>query len=671
MWDERIQELIRFQQKHGHCKVPDDSDEYEDLSAWIRQIRAGYAGDEDTDIELTEERIADLQKLGVKLYLLKPVKRGKRRLRELIAYKRLYGHHYRGPSNSADFPKLTAWLKELQAAHTARDKEGEEVPILINVQLSQLEKIGFNFNEFKVLDTSSSATRLDSWNRRLEELKEFKRAHGHFRVPQRDAKYASLYYWMVETRVRYRKFLKGEKTQRINANRIAYLKAIGFDMTWLDKTTSAERGQNWNRRLEELKDFNKAHGHFRVPASTPEYKPLYDWLRSQQEEYMKLANGESSTQLTSERITKLNRIGFYFGKLCFKRTDDTPAGTSTESEGRSSPNSFDYWLGELRNFKMRNGHCRVPENIEEYKSLYSWTSWCRQRYKNRMRGKGDAISDEEILHLKDVGFEFPAKERSWADKVNALKRFREIHGHFLVSRFIGKYKSLGLWVYYCQLDFARVKRRESAKLLTSNLIRQLHDIGFNLDGPFADDEIWNLRIEELKRFIQKYGHYKVPSNGKYRPLCEWLQDIRNEYNKLKKGERSLLTKDRVRQFLEIEMLLKDSRPRSSQSNTRSHEATERRMAATVTPEHRSVDTCNAFQPPDCHNVARQSPHAAINYLEPKEMPIPAFIDDLIDDVDSMLEKRDHWERDYAKPPGGGRPNQFWLEIGDRDGIDFF
>lgn len=208
MWDERIEELVQFQQKHGHCEVPDDSDEYEDLSAWIRQIRSSYYashGDDDdektNDIGLTEDRIDDLQNLGLELYLLRPVQRGKRRLKELIAYKRLHGHHFRGPSNSADFRKLSSWLKKLQTAHELRDKE--EVPILMDVQLSQLQTIGYDFNEFnRLVDNKADTlrgTHEDRWNRRVEELKEFKDIHGHLQVPN-EAKYASLYRWVRHTR---------------------------------------------------------------------------------------------------------------------------------------------------------------------------------------------------------------------------------------------------------------------------------------------------------------------------------------------------------------------------------------------------------------------------------------------------------------------------------------
>ena len=158
MWNEqRMQELIQFQQQHGHCDVPADDEQYENLSSWIRQVRSSYhtilrngRGDKlklSEEVELTESHIADLENLGLDLDLLAPAKSGKRRLKQLLEYKRFYGRHYRaGASTSPGFVKLTEWLENLREANDVRSSGGE-IPILMDVQLSQLKRIGYDIEQ--------------------------------------------------------------------------------------------------------------------------------------------------------------------------------------------------------------------------------------------------------------------------------------------------------------------------------------------------------------------------------------------------------------------------------------------------------------------------------------------------------------------------------------------
>jgi len=561
MWEDRMQELIKFQQQHGHCEVPtDDSDEYEDLSGWIRQVRSSYASrrrGEETEVHLTAERLGDLQNLGLQLCLMKPMRLGKRRLKELIAYKRLYGHHYRVrvPSNSTDFPKLTNWLKKLQAASLKREKE--EIPILMEIQLSQLEKIGYEFQGYD--DPNHLAAReitvsvkQKSWDQRVDELNEFKRAHGHFRVPVDKAEYGGLCKWVTYVRTEYRKWNRGERNR-----------------------------------------------------------------------------------LTDDRLGQLKRIGFAF------RDDEDDS---------------------------------KPSNTRK-------------------------------------------KDDIWTRRLEELKQFKNTHGHFRVSRSTGDHKALGLWLYICQLDYMRGTRGQPAYRLTPEGIRQLEAIGFDFLGT---DEIWNQGLQSLKKFIRQHGHYQVPKKDeKYRSLYQWLRNTRKEYAKLKKGESSTLTKDRVRQFMEIELLLKQQHSKiGTKGSTRSPpDASDRRFlpptstgkarVATVTPQRVMyseaapanqeetivVDDLEAATKVGVVGVAMPPPpplahyngqmihhHPTYTTTTTKARGIPSFLDGLEDAVGSMMEEVKRMEQDNIDNHmmiacggggGGGRPNQFWLEIGDRDGIDFF
>jgi hypothetical protein len=69
---------------------------------------------------------------------------------------------------------------------------------------------------------------------------------------------------------------------------------------------------SWHERFEQLKAFQKEHGHCRVPGvkeKDSETYPLALWVSQQRAQYKLLQRGKSS-RMKEERIQKLNEIGF-------------------------------------------------------------------------------------------------------------------------------------------------------------------------------------------------------------------------------------------------------------------------------------------------------------------------------------------------------------------------
>lgn len=90
-----------------------------------------------------------------------------------------------------------------------------------------------------------SSTDTDMWHTRFEELKEYKKNHGDFNVPQ---KHGPLGVWVNKQRNEYNKFEKGIKSQ-LTPVRISQLDSINF--TW-----ARVYGQElWEMRFNELLDF--------------------------------------------------------------------------------------------------------------------------------------------------------------------------------------------------------------------------------------------------------------------------------------------------------------------------------------------------------------------------------------------------------------------------------
>ena len=138
------------------------------------------------------------------------------------------------------------------------------------------------------------------WNLRLEELKEFKRVHGHCNVPTLYPSNKQLGSWVGTQRSQYFKFKDG-KAAKITQERIDALNELGLQ--W------ALHEDKWNLRLEELKEFKRVHGHCNVPTLYPSNKQLGSWVGTQRSQYFKFKDGKAA-KITQERIDALNELGF-------------------------------------------------------------------------------------------------------------------------------------------------------------------------------------------------------------------------------------------------------------------------------------------------------------------------------------------------------------------------
>lgn len=115
------------------------------------------------------------------------------------------------------------------------------------------------------------------WDQRLEELKKFKKKHGHCRIP---ATSASIYYWLKKQKV----YLNPDSPASLinvaeRERRKKKLESIlESDLLYRGKHRSAEVTR-WDERLDELKRFKLANGHCRVTRSLD--GPLRSWLTNQ------------------------------------------------------------------------------------------------------------------------------------------------------------------------------------------------------------------------------------------------------------------------------------------------------------------------------------------------------------------------------------------------------
>ena len=306
----------------------------------------------------------------------------------------------------------------------------------------------------------------------------------------------------------------------------------------------------WNKYHVRLSAFHEQHGHLQLPANDPDSRKLADWLARQKTQHSSLA---------PEQIRKLLELGVTFGKwdahwyyTFFELADyvrthdkfperrtslDRWAGMQREHhrKGRLAPHrrrlldsigivwnfdrkSFAERLEDLKAFKAKHGHCRVPVDYEEIPGLGGYVA-------TSLRFKRAHRTPEEIRQLDDLGFVWDPIEESWQQRFAEFKAFMERFGAYPTH---GTNQSLASWVL-----------GQRTKPQSEEHIRQLDAIGFEWETP--TDERWIERYGELKAFVQKFGHCRVPQNkSAYRSLHTWLYAQRTYEKSLPPDRRKLL-----------------------------------------------------------------------------------------------------------------------------------
>ena len=122
-----------------------------------------------------------------------------------------------------------------------------------------------------------------------------------------------------------------------------------------------------------------------------------------------------------------------------------PSGAAMKENAQSSARrphevAWEKGFAALKEFKSREGHCRVPRGHEEGSfRLGKWVS--------RQRNKKNTLSTDRRRRLDAIGFVWDPYEVEWEKNFATLKQFKSREGHCRVPRGHeeGNFK-LGTWV---------------------------------------------------------------------------------------------------------------------------------------------------------------------------------------------------------------------------------
>ncbi|CAJ1957843.1 unnamed protein product [Cylindrotheca closterium] len=269
-WDIMFEKLREYKDKTGNCLVPKRYKDNPKLGTWVDTQRVQYkklqkilasqttqngsiGGSEDRESpipagdvgkplvgRLTNDRIRRLEDLGFVWSLRDD---WQKHYEELKDYKAQHGH-CNVPARYEKNRRLGIWVSaQRQQYKMVRQlpdaNKGRRSTSLTPERIGLLNDLSFTWT-IRSRDTFG-----ESWNQRYEDLKEFKRIHGHCNVPSKYAENPELGIWVGTQRTQYRLYMKGREsgnltTSNMNEDRMRALESLGF--SWVQRLSRSDDG---------------------------------------------------------------------------------------------------------------------------------------------------------------------------------------------------------------------------------------------------------------------------------------------------------------------------------------------------------------------------------------------------------------------------------------------
>jgi Helicase associated domain. len=249
---------------------------------------------------------------------------------------------------------------------------------------------------------------------RLEEIRKFQQKHGHSMIPHKYPMNPSLGTWVDTQRRRYRKLVQckkkfySENPQGTGCELEGYIQSTGphISQDHIDRLLEVgfvfeprlSRRDTWERRVEELKRFKELQGHCNVKEDDRDFPGLGKWVSYVRRIYRlaknKKMNSSRGKRLSDDRIDELRQMGFIF-----------------EFKEEMAMKRFKDGLQSLKEFKLKEGHCKVPSFYADNPTFGLCVEDMRTEYKmicNQIANGGDGftavMSHEIVEELAKMGF---------------------------------------------------------------------------------------------------------------------------------------------------------------------------------------------------------------------------------------------------------------------------
>ena len=314
-WQLRIDELLDFRCRHGHCRVPNNYPNNQSLSSWCKRQRQNYRQHiQGQETPLTPDRINQLERIGFEFEVSsdgkKELEMAKKSWEECFAEVSKFREE-KGHTEIPESTELGEWWKIQKLSWKARKQcrgEEETDESLSEEQFEQLTSIlspsKATPNGQNVISTSSK-----SWEECFTELV-LHRIHAKtFRIPQSRL---GLSHWVEEQRNEYGKYAMGLPS-KLTLCQISKLQSIKFPFNLKSRTGSSRKPKmkkTWEEMYTELLQHRLVTDSFHVPKEAN--CELHSWAQQQHKLYKDYSRGTAKDVYVTQRINKLRTAGFPF-----------------------------------------------------------------------------------------------------------------------------------------------------------------------------------------------------------------------------------------------------------------------------------------------------------------------------------------------------------------------
>ncbi len=347
-----------------------------------------------------------------------------------------------------------------------------------------------------------------SFDQRLVELKAFKSQYGHCRVPSKFESNPSLAAWCANLKQSHRLMQEGRKPiLKLTEEKVDSLEQLGFEWKYSGRTPKVSKTkasivlQSSPGHVEKQTKFKMEHPANHVHAEN-------------QQSFASSSEDSSGDVLPSSRTSDKKKSSTTRSCISFAGDDESKKSskrkieevvTEEMQEGndvvkkktprreRGKSKNFQERLQELKVYKDKFGHCRVSRNDKNHYSLGSWCHNIRGSYRANQKldsGVDPILSQDKISALNEIGFDWTLKEprqlKSFEERIEDLKEFKDLFGHTRVPSGYEKNPSLAYWCNNLRNAFKMKKTGKKQYIsLTEDRIDALVAIGFEFGKKYS------------------------------------------------------------------------------------------------------------------------------------------------------------------------------------------
>jgi hypothetical protein len=381
VWDERYAELVEFQERFGHCNVPQHWKENSKLGLWVRDQRVARKKG-----KLPHEKYYLLDKLGF-VWIAKatrnPQAKWDERYSELLKFKSKHGH-VNVPANSIEYSTLARWVNHQRTIY----KNGT----LLKSREELLTTIGFNWGK-RVMKPKS-------FEQYYQDLVQFKTIHGHCWVKMNDPSQQDLSRWMAAIRA---KKLAGQ----LSFDRFSKLAELGFSWFKLNTSKTEKSFADWPNMIRLLELHKERFGNCDFKTNRPSSPDLEIWAK-------KIRYLMPAGELSIDRQVQLNQIGFVWvhdeaelqelfenkfrSKAKNRPVSLVPVLDEFTKMKKLAADEWNVSFQKLCSYKKEHGSLAGLSKDTEARALFKWFQ------QQKVLFRQDELDKEKLQALKVFGF---------------------------------------------------------------------------------------------------------------------------------------------------------------------------------------------------------------------------------------------------------------------------